>query len=147
MEQLIETEESVEQPVIKKTTVLTPNPGIKTEHPQVTYNKKHAIFRAYQVIWYILGVVEVLLGFRMALKALGASTASGFTSLIYTLSDPLALPFQGILRTSVSSGSVFEWSTVIAAIVYALIAYGIIYLMQMVKPVDQQEVETTVDNP
>ncbi len=144
MEQIIETEE---HPVVKKTTIVNPQPPIKTEHPQVAYNKKHAIFRAYQVIWYILGVIEVLLGFRMALKALGANPASGFTALIYALSDPLALPFQGILRTSVANGSVFEWSTVIAAIVYALIAYGIIYLMQMIKPVDPVEVETTVDNP
>lgn len=147
MEQIIETEESVEEPVVRKTTMVDSHPGVKTEHPQVAYNKKHAIFRAYQVIWYILGLIEILLGFRMALKALGANPASGFTSLIYTLSDPLALPFQGILRTSATNGSVFEWSTIIAAIVYALIAYGIIYLMQMIKPVDPEEVETTVDNP
>jgi uncharacterized protein YggT (Ycf19 family) len=127
--------------------VVTPHPGIKTEHPQVAYNKKHAIFRAYQIIWYILGLIEVLLGFRMALKALAANPASGFASLIYTLSDPLALPFQGILRTTVTNGSIFEWSTIIAALVYALIAYGIIYMMQMVKPVGPEEVETTVDNP
>jgi uncharacterized protein YggT (Ycf19 family) len=150
MEQIVEeTQETVTTPgpVVHKTTVVTPHPGIKTEHPQVAYNKKHAIFRAYQIIWYILGLIEVLLGFRMALKALAANPASGFASLIYTLSDPLALPFQGILRTTVTNGSIFEWSTIIAALVYALIAYGIIYMMQMVKPVGPEEVETTVDNP
>jgi hypothetical protein len=150
MEQVIEeTHEVVEQPgtVVKKTTVVNPPPAIKTEHPQVAYNKKHAIFRAYQIIWYILGLIEVLLGFRVAFKALGANPLSGFTALIYALTDPLALPFQGILRTTVTSGSVFEWSTIIAALVYALLAYGIIYMMQMVKPVDPGEVEATVDNP
>ncbi len=130
--------------VIKTTKQITPE--IRTEHPQVIYQKKKAIFRTYQIVWYILGVIEVLLAFRMTLKALGANPLSGFTSLIYALSDPLALPFQGILRTSVSQGSVFEWSTIIAAVVYVLIASGIVHLMQFFKPVTPKEVEETVDS-
>ncbi len=130
--------------VIKTTKQVEPQ--VRTEHPQVVYQKKKAIFRTYQVIWYILVVVEVLLLFRISLKALGANPFSGFTSLIYALSDPLALPFQGILGTSVSQGSVFEWSTIIAAIVYALIAAGLVQLMQFFKPVTPKEVEDTVDN-
>lgn len=130
--------------VTKKTKRVEPQ--VHTEHPQVVFQKKKVIFRTYQIVWYILGVIEVLLAFRITLKALGANPFSGFTNLIYALSDPLALPFQGILRTTVSQGSVFEWSTIIAAIVYILIASGIVYLIQFFKPVTPQEVEETVDS-
>lgn len=115
-----------------------------TEAPQTAYNKKKAIFRMYQVIWYVLGVVEVLLGFRFVLKALGANPASGFTDLIYSLSNPLVQPFRGIFPTAVAEGSVFEWSTIVAAIVYLLVAYGLVKLFQLVKPTTPQEVEEKV---
>lgn len=131
--------------VVKTTTKVVPR--VETEPPQRVFEKKRVIFRAYQVIWYILVVIEVLLIFRMTLKALGANPLSDFTSLIYTLSDPLALPFAGILEASVSNTSVFEWSTIIAAIVYFLVAIGLVHLMQLIKPVNPNEVEQTVDNP
>ena len=62
------------------------------DSPQKTYQTKKAIFRSYQIIWYFLGVIEVLLAFRVILKFLGASTFSGFTNFIYAISSPLALP-------------------------------------------------------
>src|SRR5690349_14850359 len=96
-------------------TTQSVSPTIVEAHPVRTYQKKKVIFRTYQIIWYILGVMEVVLAFRMSLKAVGANPYSGFTHLIYTLSDPLALPFRGILPVSVSGNSVFEWSTIIAA--------------------------------
>jgi uncharacterized protein YggT (Ycf19 family) len=131
--------------VVKTTKQVTP--PVQGEHPQKAFQKKKAIFRAYQVIWYILGVIEILLGFRMTLMALGASPQSGFTSLVYTLSDPLALPFRGIFGITVVPGerSIFEWSTLVAAAVYALIAFGLVELFQLIKPVSQQEVEETID--
>jgi hypothetical protein len=131
--------------VIKTTTKVVP-PAVQLEHPQQVYEKKKVIFRTYQIIWYILGVLEIMLGFRMALKALGADPTSGFVSLIYTLTNPLATPFQGIFKMTISGSSVFEWSTLIAAFVYALVAYGLVYLMQLMKPVTPSEVEHTVDN-
>lgn len=130
---------------IVKTTTTTP-PPVKTEHPQKAFDKKKTIFRVYQIIWFVLAVIEIMLGFRVALKAFGANQMSGFTNLIYAFSNPLALPFSGILPNTISGLSVLEWSTIIAAIVYALVAYGLIHIMQLVKPVTQKEVEQKVDN-
>lgn len=141
----VSTSNPIEREVVK--TTKTVPPPVQTEHPQKVFEKKRTIFRTYQVVWYILAVMEVLLGFRVALKALGANPFSGFTGFVYALSNPLALPFNGILATTVSGNSVFEWSTLIAALVYALFAYGIVYIMQFVKPVTPNEVEQKVDNP
>src|SRR3989344_4041747 len=103
-------------PQVMQTTKMVGTVGY--EPPQKAYQKKKIIFRTYQIVWYIVGVIEVLLFFRIILKALGANPFSGFTKLVYALSDPLALPFAGIFRVTVSEGSVFEWSTFIAGIVY-----------------------------
>lgn len=111
------------------------------------YKTKKVIFRSYQVIWYIVGVIETLLIFRVILKALAANPNSGFSSLIYTLSNPLALPFRGIFPTPAVSGAIFEWSTIVAGIVYIIVAWGIIQLFQMIKPTTPGEVERKVNNP
>jgi len=132
------------QQVVRNTKVVSP--AVATGSPQKTYDTKKAIFRSYQIIWYILGVIEVVLAFRVILKLLGANTFSGFTSFIYAVSNPFALPFAGILGTTVSSSYVFEWSTLIAMAVYAVVAYGIVALFQLVKPTNQQEVAQAVDS-
>jgi len=134
------------QQVIKTVKTVTP-PAVGKESPQKVYQTKKAIFRTYQVIWYILGVIEVLLGFRIFLKMLGANPFSGFTDLIYTITNPFALPFYGIFGVTVTEQAVFEWSTIVAGIVYALLAYGLIQLFQLIKPTNPVEVEQSVDSP
>ncbi len=109
------------------------------------YQKKKVIFRAYQLIWYILGVIEVLLVFRILLKLLAANSASGFVAFIYNVSDPIALPFAGIFGITVSKTSVLEWSTFVAMAVYAIIAFGIVQLIQLIKPTNPGEVERGVN--
>lgn len=128
------------------TSTTTEKPTINTGPPQKAYEKKKTIFRLYQVIWYIVGLIEVLLIFRVVLKVLAANPTSGFVNLIYTLSDPFALPFTGIFGVTVAAGSVFEWSTLIAGVVYLLIGVGLVELMQLVKPTTPKEVEQAVSN-
>lgn len=134
----------VAQQVVRRTRVV--NPEIAIDSPQKTYETKKAIFRSYQVIWYIVGVIEVLLAFRVVLKLLGANTYSGFTNFVYTLSNPFALPFAGILGTTTNSEMVLEWSTLIAMAVYVVLAYGLCEFLQMIKPTTPQEVEQNVDS-
>lgn len=126
--------------VVRKTKRLL-EPPIKTEPPQERYEIKKTLFRTYQIIWYILSVIEVLLAFRIILKALGANELSGFTRLVYLLSDPLALPFAGIFPTIGEGSQVFELSSFMACIVYLILAYGIVQLLQMIKPTTPREVE------
>lgn len=109
------------------------------------YQRKKTVFRAYQVVWYILGVIEVLLAFRVLLKLLAANPASGFTQFIYGVSAPLAVPFLGVIASSTVGRSVLEWSTLLAMIVYLVVAYGIAKLIQFIKPASPEEVERTVE--
>lgn len=91
--------------------------------------------KARNSILYVLGIIEVLLAFRFILKLLGANIASGFVGFIYTLSSILIAPFSGIFRSYTSPGlvsrSVFEPSTIVAFIVYAIAAWGIVKLVKI----------------
>ena len=44
------------------------------------------IYRGTQIAWYVLGLLEVLLAFRLVLKMLAANPGAGFSSFIYRLS-------------------------------------------------------------
>ena len=128
------------QQVVKK-TVRSTEPQAQGEPVQKVYEKKKTIFRFNQIIWYILTLIEVLLMFRVVLKMLGANPYAGFTNLIYAITTPLAVPFTGILGVTVANNSVVEWSTIIAAIVYLFIAWGLIYLLDLIYPVTPKEIE------
>ena len=142
-EEVTTVENVMPSQIVRKTTSQT-DPLIKEEAPQKVFDKKRKIFRINQIIWYILGSIEVILGFRVVLMALAANPNSGFTSFIYSLSGPLALPFRGILGESISGNSLLEWSSVFAAVVYFVIAGGLVYLLDLVNPVSQEEVIAAV---
>lgn len=130
--------------VVKKTTKLVDpvEPQAKGEAPQKVYEKKKTILRFNQIIWYILGFVEVLLTFRVILKALGANQYVGFTSLIYAITAPFAVPFSGVVGISATGNSILEWSTIIAGIVYLCIAWGLVYLLEIIYPITPRDIET-----
>lgn len=90
-----------------------------------------------KIVYYILGVLEVLLAFRLIFKLLGANPASSFVAGIYTLSNIFLSPFTGIFRTATARGvetqSVLEPATIVAMIVYALIGWGIVKLIEIIR--------------
>ncbi|HSW65647.1 MAG TPA: YggT family protein [Bacillota bacterium] len=85
------------------------------------------------IVWYILGIIEILLAFRFVLKILGANSASHFVSFTYGLTNPITAPFDsmfGVVRPAPGiTGSVFEPSILVAAAVYCLVAWGIVKLL------------------
>lgn len=97
------------------------------------------IYRGTQIVWYILGLIEVLLLFRFVLKLLGANPDAGFSSFIYGVTYIFAAPFLNVFRISYVEGSIFEWTTLLAMLVYWVIATGIIKLFLMGKTVSTPE--------
>lgn len=103
------------------------------------------LYRGTQIVWYILGLVEVLLAFRLVLKLLGANAGAGFTNFIYTATAPFAAPFVAVFRVSKAQGSVFEWTTILAMFVYWVIAWGIIKFLVMSMSVSTPEAAVKLD--
>jgi len=107
---------------------------------------KKTIFKTHQVLWYLLGAVEILLTFRFLLRLLGANPASTFVSFIYDVSLLFVAPFRGIFGTpSIGGGAAIEWFTIVAMVVYYVAILGIVKLFQILKPVSPTEVEQQVD--
>jgi len=103
------------------------------------------LYHGTQVVWYILGLLEVILAFRFVLKLLAANPSAGFSKFIYTVSYVFAAPFLNVFSASKVEGSVFEWTTLLAMFVYCLIAWGIVKLFFMSKTVSTTEAATKLD--
>ena len=97
------------------------------------------LYRGTQIVWYILGFIEVLLAFRFVLKLLGANPDAGFSNIVYGITYVLAAPFLNVFHVSQVAGSIFEWTTILAMFVYWVIAFGIIKLFLMGKTVSTPE--------
>jgi hypothetical protein len=104
------------------------------------------LYRGTQIVWYFLGILEAILAFRFVLKLLGANPNAGFTSFIYGISKPFAVPFLNVFKVTKVQGSVFEWTTILAMLVYWLVAWGIIRLLVMGKTVSTSEAAVKLNN-
>lgn len=103
------------------------------------------LYRGTQVVWYILGLLETLLAFRLVLKLFAANPTAGFSKFIYNVSYPFAAPFLNVFRTTKIEGNIFEWTTVLAMLVYALIAWGLVKMFSMSKTVSTPEAAAKLD--
>lgn len=84
------------------------------------------------LIYFLFGILEVLLVFRLIFRLTGASMSSRFVEIIYSLTALFILPFEGIFRPAVARGvettAILEPSTLVAIVVYAVVAIGIVKL-------------------
>jgi hypothetical protein len=87
------------------------------------------------LVYFLFGALEILLAFRLVLKLMGASLSSTFVGSIYGLSGIFIAPFEGIFRRGFTQGiettSVLEPATLVAIIVYAVVAWGIVKLVRI----------------
>ena len=90
------------------------------------------VSKVAQVIWILLSLLEVLLGLRILLKLIAANPDSGFAAFIYGITSPFLAPFALLVGTPASGGIVLEVTTLIAMGVYALVFWGIVYVIQIV---------------
>lgn len=97
------------------------------------------LYRGSQIVWYILLVIESLLAIRFVLKLLQANPEAMFTNIVYTFSGIFTLPFVAVFNNMSMSTSVFEWTTLLAMLVYWLLAVAIIKLFIISKPISAIE--------
>lgn len=103
------------------------------------------LYRGTQIVWYLLGLLEIILAFRFVLKLLAANPTAGFSNFIYSISFPFASPFLNVFRVTKVEGSIFEWTTILGMLVYGLIAWGIVKLFFMSKSVSTPEAAAKLD--
>jgi len=127
----------------KETITTTSDDNSNTTEQGSTLRDATSYQTAGYLIYFIFGILEVLLAFRFVLKLLGANSITGFVDFVYGLSAIFVAPFAGIFNTSLANGigdtSVFEPATLVALIVYALLAWGIVALIRVASGRQQQE--------
>ncbi len=98
-------------------------------------NKAHQRNVAERVVWFVSGVLLVLLGFRFALSLLGANTTNAFANIIYDMSHPFVAPFFSLFGYDNYSYGVsrFEVYTLVAMVVYGVVAWGVAKLVTLNK--------------
>jgi uncharacterized protein YggT (Ycf19 family) len=120
----------------RSSTYVDANGNIIERRQQVYHdeNQRRANIRYWvtAVIYFLLGVLEVILGLRWLFRLLGANTGNGFISFLYSLSHPFVAPFNNMFNDqTLGRQGVFEFSTLIAMLVYALIAWGLVSLINL----------------
>ncbi|MFH0864425.1 MAG: YggT family protein [Candidatus Gottesmanbacteria bacterium] len=134
---------------ISKETITTQgnniNPVVNTTTKDISVKSTATSSQTVEyLVYFFFGVLEILLAFRLILKLTGASISSAFVGLIYGLTGVFILPFEGIFRRGFAQGvettSVLEPSTLVAIIVYAVLAWGIVKLLRILSG-EQQKTE------
>jgi YggT family protein len=85
--------------------------------------RRRSSYRLVQGVWLLFGIVEGLLAIRFVLKLLGANETAGFASFIYGASAPFIAPFADLFANPASGGSILELTTIVAFVVYMLLAW------------------------
>ena len=121
-------EETVSTSPDAATVVTTPAPVATVEKTAATVSDPYAArrlgaARVVQGIYLGFAVIEALIAMRIVLHALGANPNAGFAQLVYGLTAPLVAPFAGLFGNPQANGSVLELQSIVALVVYALVAW------------------------
>lgn len=84
---------------------------------------------ATRLIWFLTGLLLAGLIARFLLKVTAANAGSSFVAFVYNSTGPFVAPFRGIFSDSASGNAVLEVSTIVAIIVYAVIAFFVTWLL------------------
>jgi hypothetical protein len=105
---------------------------VNTTHHDAGKKARNTTFKVTQVIWLLLGFLETVLALRFLFKLIGVNPSNTFASILYGFTDFFVGPFASLTGAPAAEGMVFEFSTLIAMIVYALIFYAIERLVYVI---------------
>ena len=96
-------------------------------------NQNSAIARIVRIIYFLFGLLEVLLAVRVVLHMMAANTGNVFADFIYGVTTPFVALFGNLFTNPVLGGnSVLELTTIAAMIVYLILAWVIAQVVWLV---------------
>lgn len=98
---------------------------VRTTQREPERERRIFTFKATQLVWLLFGVLEAMIALRIGLKLIGANAASPIAIFIYGFTDLFLWPFAGLTGTPAAGSMVLEITSVIAMVVYALIAWAL----------------------
>ena len=97
---------------------------LTTQH-EAGRERRVATFKVTQMIWVLLGVLEAAIGLRVLFKLIAVNPDNSFATLLYNLTGLFVAPFASLIGAPAVGGMVLEISSILAMIVYFLIAWGL----------------------
>ena len=98
---------------------------VQTTEREPERERRIFTFKATQLIWLFVGILEALLALRIVLKLMAANPSNAFAAWLYSFTDIFLSPFVGLTASPAAGGMVLEFSSMIAMLVYGLIGWGI----------------------
>jgi len=98
---------------------------VRTSQNEPEREQRIFSFKATQLIWLGLGILEALIALRIGLKLIGANPDSPIVALIYGFTYLFLFPFEGMTSTPAAGSMVLELSSFFAMGIYALIAWAV----------------------
>lgn len=87
---------------------------------------------AERAILFVGGLLITLLAIRLLFALFGANPDNMLADFVYSVTYPFVVPFFGLFGYTVQYGIArFEIETLVAIVVYALITYGLAYLVTL----------------
>lgn len=98
------------------------------------YSAAKTFNQSTTIAWYFICLVEASLLLRFVIKFIGSNPEAGFSNSIYGITNIFLAPFLSVFRMTNTESNFFEWSNILAMLVYLLIAVGIIIKDFVVMP-------------
>ena len=98
---------------------------VRTTQREPERERRIFTFKATQLVWLFFGILEALIALRIGLKLIAANPNSPIAAFVYSFTSLFLLPFEGLIGTPAVGGMVLEVTSVIAMLVYALIAWAL----------------------
>jgi uncharacterized protein YggT (Ycf19 family) len=98
---------------------------VRTTQHESGREQRVATFKVTQLIWLLLGILESGIALRVVFKLIAVNAANPFAALLYKVTDLFVAPFASLIGAPKAGGMVLEISSVIAMIVYFLIAWAL----------------------
>jgi hypothetical protein len=144
--EVVETGPAGERRVVTHESVAPATEAVD-QRQAVTYDpyadRRQTADRLVQAVWLVFGIIEGLLAIRFLLLLLGANRANDFAQLILGASRPLVAPFVGLFGTPAVGPSVFELHTLVAMLVYLLLAWVMVKIVWLLAGETRSSVRTT----
>jgi YggT family protein len=128
----IERDPETGREVERQRHVMTNDPAAPGSSRTEVVERANSGRRAMDFIYLVFGVIIGLMLIRMVLKLLGANTTAAFTQWIYNVTDFFLAPFHNVLPAIGNNHSLLEMSVVVAILVYALLAWVLARVIQII---------------
>ncbi len=130
-------QEDTKQTEIKETVSQDDGVTVQKQTISKQTSSMSSIVLTQRIVWFLVGLINTLIGLRFVLLLFGANRDVPFTDFIYSISEPFVAPFVGMFGEPEYGRAVLELSSLFAMLIYTLIGIGIVKALTLARPQDE----------